>query len=268
MKKLIATDPARFDRRERGQFIIESLKLEYAPEVDAVDVNAPVGTHSETMGGPGREPSAPAPTRPPFGPVGPGRRPPLGPRVGVAPPARGGAGGGAAPAAGGAGFIVRVEGRLLYGRMPDQAVQWLTQRYYESLREKGSQPGLGFYIPPDDPKDRQKKSIADPVPTGFHTAAVPSAVPNVPTPSAEGAKVSTVQFPDPVTGEETANDWKVSFAFKVKLGEMPAAGSEPQGAAPPEAGAPVGAKPARGAAAPQPAQGGGARRPAREREER
>ena len=77
-------------------------------------------------------------------------------------------------------------------------------------------------------------------------------MPGVTPPGGEGK--STVQFPDPVTGEETANDWKVSFTFKVKLGEMPAAGAapEPEAAPPPTPGRPR-------APAGQPAASGGGR---------
>ena len=44
--------------------------------------------------------------------------------------------------------------------------------------------------------------------------------------------VATVQFPDPLTGEDMANDWKIKLAFKVKLGEKGAAPATPEPAKP------------------------------------
>jgi hypothetical protein len=32
---------------------------------------------------------------------------------------------------------------------------------------------------------------------------------------------SDARFPDPITGEETANDWQVRFTFKARIGEPP-----------------------------------------------
>ena len=79
-----------------------------------------------------------------------------------APPSGEGEGGPTGPVAG--GFVVRVEGRLLYGRTQPEAVAWLTQAFYENLRQKAREPGLGFYLPPEDAKDPQKRSIGNPSP--------------------------------------------------------------------------------------------------------
>jgi len=145
---------------------------------------------------------------------------------GMTPPPPAG-GGGDEEAAGqpaeGAGFVVRIQARLLQGRVKHEAVGWLTERYYPALREISRTPGLGFYIPDDDPKDALKKSIRDPTLTRYHQVSS-YGQPGLPPPTG----VAGVQYPDPVTGEETATDWRVEFAFKVKLGEPPKEESKPE----------------------------------------
>jgi type IV pilus assembly protein PilM len=213
MKKLLESDPKKYDRTGRGQLIVESLKIEYVADVNTADLAGPSAAGAPSpSGAPAAAPGAM------FGGA-PGMRGGRGVRPGYlmrAPeptgPGETPEGGGAAPA--NPGFIVRVQGRLLQGQTQADAVAWLTQRYFENLRELSYRPGLGFYIPPDDPKDRTKKSISDPTPAKYSQAG-PAGY------SLPGADKSGVQFPDPLTGEETANDWRVEFAFKVKLGEPP-----------------------------------------------
>jgi hypothetical protein len=140
----------------------------------------------------------------------------------------------------GAGFVVKVRARLLFGRDRADAVKWLMQGYYENLREQGRRAGLGFFIPPDDPKDPTKNAISDPSPTPYYqTASFGQGL----APPAGDAKTA-VQIPDPITGEECATDWLVDFSFKVQLGAMPEPAAQATAEGQPAAG-------------PQPAGGGG-----------
>lgn len=218
LKKLIESDPIRFDRTRRGQLIIESLKIEYSPSVDNVMLEASTAAAEESgpVGG------APAGGGAPMG-FGRGMAPGLmggrGLMMGAAPPPPPSGGGEAAGPAEGAGFVVRITGRLLQGRTPADAIKWLTEAYFQNLRELTHRPGLGFFIPPDDPKDPLKKSISIPVPRSYNQVGLPGfGPPGMPTGQPTGG---AAQFPDPLTGEDTVNDWRVEFAFKVKLGEPP-----------------------------------------------
>ncbi len=253
LKELIQSDPAKYDRTVRGQLIIESFKVEYVPNLDTAELggSTPRGGISPRSGR-----AAPAaPTAPPAGGGGrsrwlagggggriaPGGGPAPGPQAELG-------GGGPAGKPANAGLVVRVQGRLLYGRSPADAVQWLTQNYFERLREFSQQPGLGFHIPPDDPQ-QGKTSIVSAPPVRYHQAVGPGG------PLTGGPTPSGAQLRDPVTGEDTSNDWKVEFAFKVKLGEAPKPKTEPEqaggkpgpGGGPPAASPP---KPAGGRVAP------------------
>ncbi|MBP7748274.1 MAG: pilus assembly protein PilM [Phycisphaerae bacterium] len=252
LKKLIASDPTRFDRRTRGQFIIESLRIEYSPALDPaqLDATAASGGGARAAAATPMTPAAAPTTPPPIGgrsARGRGVRPPTPAMPQFQAPA-GGEGGEAPSAPEGAGFIVRIEGRLLYGRTQAEAIKWLTEAYFENLREKSQTPGLGFYIP--DPDEKGKKYISDPIPVRYNPSVPTAYTPPGATPSAGGG---TAQLLDPVTGEDTSGDWKVSFAFMAKLGTKPAA--PPDGTKPTEspAGTPApGGQPG----APRPPRGG------------
>ncbi|MBK9127106.1 MAG: pilus assembly protein PilM [Phycisphaerales bacterium] len=220
LRKLIESDPKRFPRTERGEFRIESLRIEYVPDVTSVNLAGGSGP------GPGGVTDPVDPSRP-------------------APPPRPQVGGAAPGAARTDGFIVRIQGRLLAGRNRAEAAQWLSTELLSRLRELSRLPGNGFHIPDDDPKDRTKRSISDPITRAYYGDASgggptpPPGPPPLPDPSGSGfgqprPPVSTTI--DPVTGEDARTDWSVSFAFRVQMGDAP----------PP----PAEAAPAGGAAAP------------------
>jgi type IV pilus assembly protein PilM len=232
-KKLIESDTShtRFPRYERRQFIVESLKTEYVNDVEAADVNSTMA-RPEALGPAGAQSAGP-----PRGAMGKGRfqaPPGFGSRgrPGAGRPGGGtGSKGSGAPAAG-AGFIVRVEGRLLYGRTQPEAIEWF-KLLKTNLLERGQQAGLGFHIPNDDPKDATKNSIGIQTPMKYYQGAAIGIQPvDVQQPGSAGPAL----YPDPLTGEDMASDWKIKLAFKVKLGEKGAAPVEPEAAGKPGAG--------------------------------
>lgn len=228
-KKLIESDPVRFDRTRRGQLIIESLKVEYAATVDAVALETPMASGADEMGPVGGAPAGGAPAG--FGRgMAPGMMGGRGMMMG-GPPQPTNAEEPAGPAEG-AGFVVRISGRLLQGRTPADAIKWLTDAYFQNLRELAQRPNLGFYIPPDDPKDPLKKSISVPVPRLYNQTVQPGFAPPGPMPGQPPG--GAAQFPDPLTGEDTANDWRVEFAFKVRLGDPPPAENQDAGKGTPQ----------------------------------
>ncbi|MCK4343289.1 MAG: pilus assembly protein PilM [Phycisphaerae bacterium] len=210
LREKIAGNPERFKRTERGQLIVESFSIEYLSNVDSVQLTPGAGASGSTseaddlMGGP------PPGAQPIMRRGRPGGPPP--------PKPRGGERGGRKAAGKTAGFIVRIEGRLLYGTMRSQASGWLENEYFRNLREQSRRPGLGFYIPDDDPKDRGKRAIGEALIRPVHQGAG-SYSPRRPGGAGDS---KTTEFRDPVTGEDEKFDWTVDFAFKVYLGEPPA----------------------------------------------
>jgi hypothetical protein len=113
---------------------------------------------------------------------------------------------------GDAGFVVHVSGRLLYGTSRSAAIRWLQGEYFNNLRTNGQTPGLGFFIPDDNPEERVA-NIGEPVIRYYHDRRRGAA------PGGTGAD----EVRDPVTGEDETNDWRVDFAFRVQLGVKPEA---------------------------------------------
>ncbi len=221
LKKKIEAAPDKYKRTERGQLLIESFKVEYVPDIEAIKLN-----EERTMGG-GPIPGSGGPIMGPGGPIGGLGGPPMGPPMGPGGGPKPAPSADASAAATNPGFLVRIQGRLLYRTRQSDASRWLAGDYYSSLREQSRVKGLGFYIPEDDPKDTAKRYIGDPLikqyyqmpgPGGGTTpwAGQPGAAPPG---GATGDK--TALFSDPATGEDAKNDWQVEFAFKLRLGEMP-----------------------------------------------
>jgi type IV pilus assembly protein PilM len=235
LKAKVKSNPAKYDRTQRGQLIIEKLSIEFVKDVDGFDVT---GEAAQGGGlptpiqpvGPIMQPGAqwaPGMGPPIFGGSGPPGRYPMGGRGGPMgpgyqqPPGVGPTGEAPAEEAPKApGFVVRMQARLLYGRQDrkSDAQRWITN-YNGLLKEQSRKPGLGFYIPEDDTKDPKNKKLAiDQVITPYHQGSLaPPAVAIGVAPASEPA----VQFPDPATGEETKSDWRVTLVFKARLGELP-----------------------------------------------
>ncbi len=238
LKRLLQSDPnqTRFARWQRGQFVVESLRIEHVSDVAKADVGTVAGARPDAAqavrGAPDLQMAAP-----PAGPRQFTKMPTLTPS---GPPTAAGSKGPGAPAAG-AGFIVRVEGRLLYGRSQPEAAEWI-KSFLANLRERGQQPGLGFHIPEDDPKTPGGRAISEPTPVRYHQTGLGGSL--QPTDFARPGVPAAVaaQYPDPVTGEDMSTDWKLRFAFKVKLGEKgaPDVAPQPESKAQPAAPAPAG----------------------------
>ena len=200
LKAKIESDPNRYKRTERGQLLIESLMVEYTPDVDQALTSESSGG-AVPPGAPGHEPAPEGAIQEKHG-----------------------------------GFVVRVEGRLLYGTSRSEASRWLEGLYFANLRRVFTQPGLGFYLPADDPRDRTKRAIVTqhirpyaevvsgmPTPPGG-PPGMPAPAPGVPPGTPGPARPRVV---DPVTGEDAQTDWRVSLAFKIALGTPPAAEPAP-----------------------------------------
>lgn len=214
LRELIQANPGQFPRTERGQLVIESFDLQYTPDLAAESVAPSVESRTSTGGAvtPGGMPGGM-----PGGPMMPGRG-----RGRSAQPQQQQS---QQPGAGGEGFVIRIQGRLLYGEIRSAASQWFESAFFPRLREQSRKPGLGFYIPDDAPDARgTERSIGEPLIRRYHQtgAGAPGGMPGgVPGRAPTDPTASAVRFPDPVTGEESEDDWAVSFAFKVALGEPP-----------------------------------------------
>ena len=201
LKAKIQSDPKKYSRTLRAQLLIETLDVEYTDNVEGVNLSPGGG-------------SVPPPT--------PGGLAPPGAATGGQP--QGGEGG--ATAKKDPGFHVRIEGRLLYGTIRSEASRWL-EDYFGNLRKRLTEAGLGFYVPADDPRDRSRRFISEPAIGSYFKDAgggVPPAVPIAGTPA--GTPGQTARAVDPATEEDARADWRVSFAFKVRLGDMPPAPPE------------------------------------------
>ena len=120
----------------------------------------------------------------------------------------------------------RIEGRLLYGTIRSEVSRWL-EDYFGNLRKKLTETGLGFYLPADDPKDRSRRFISEPTIRSYFEQGGGKVLPAVPVAGAPaGTPGQTARAVDPVTEEDAQSDWRVSFTFKVRLGDMPPAPPE------------------------------------------
>jgi type IV pilus assembly protein PilM len=203
-------------RNARKQFLIDSIDVKFVEDLDTVSLLAPGGG-----GGPTPRPTGPR-GQLKGGAIDTGE-------IGVGPAVR--KGGGKKPERKNAGFEVRLTGRLLYGERDSDVQRFLEDEYFKKLRELGNQPGRNFYIPDDNPQDKTKPNIAQTSP--FRRFAATRAI-SGPAGVVAAAGPETLQK-DPVTGEDTGNDWRVEIGFKVKLGEKPQPGEEktkPQGKKP------------------------------------
>lgn len=187
-------------RTERRQFLVDSIRVEYGDDIDAMELAA--GPSGGGGGGGGMPPIAgmAAPPIAGMAPMPSQRQTPAG------------------QAAKGPGFRVNVSGRLLYGQTRTEAVRFLTEEYFPNLRQVSATPGLGFYIPDDDPQDRNVRYISEVFPQQIRPRGMAAA-------QMPGQEVPIIA--DPMTGEDIGTDWIVDFTFKVKLGEKPGGAEKP-----------------------------------------
>jgi type IV pilus assembly protein PilM len=215
-------------RTKRRQLLIDAVTVQYVNDVSSFEMPVPGtgagGAGPRSPGGVSGYPGAPGPTV--AGMRGGPRGMRIGEEVGLGEGPKGAI---AAGKAGEAGFYVSVTGRLLYGESQGEADSFLTEEYERNLREFAAQPGRGFYIPDDDPKNKGKVSIVHAPPTKRQAIAGPTK--NSPTgalninPGGPGGAGSGLE--DPITQEPMGGDWVVDFGFKVKVGEKPKPPAQP-----------------------------------------
>ncbi|MGE3182813.1 MAG: type IV pilus assembly protein PilM [Phycisphaerae bacterium] len=120
LKQVISSDPNKYARNQRKQFVIEALGLEFVKDIDNHRLTmaaAPGGFGNPTRGGSEEQGDAP-------------------------------------------GFVVNVKGKLLYGVSQSDASAVISGEVSQRLRELSQQPGLGFYIPRTEPEDLSKSFIS------------------------------------------------------------------------------------------------------------
>jgi type IV pilus assembly protein PilM len=239
LAQLIEQDPTRYERTARGQLIVESFKIEYHEDIDdyalrPAEDTGPSGSGMQPpSGGGGFMPGGGGPPRA-GGMMAPTPRQPARPPGG---PPRGPGGGGGAAQPGGlkGGFVVFLEGRLLYGRSRAEAQQWLTD-YQNRLVQQSHRDELGLFIPTAEVSGRNE-AITVPLIQPYHRGKTDdkNRFGDKPPGDPGGPPAADTVHPDPVTGEETRYDWRVQFAYKVKFGawQDPADEATPDDAAAP-----------------------------------
>jgi type IV pilus assembly protein PilM len=235
IKKLIEANPQRLARASRKQITIDSIDIQYSKNIDAEEraQNAPAMGSGFDSGAGSR-----------FGAGGSDVVGDGGGRFGSGGDlASSGDSGGAAEAP---GFIVSVSGRSTFGggQGVATALQLFTSEYYANLRQLGRRPGQGFYVPEIDEKSLDNKmnlqtpSLTQFIPPQAARGNQPYASPGGfrgagdtvgggdvvgGSDIAVGGSGASERDPkvDPLTGEDMSNDWRFTFSFKIKLGEMP-----------------------------------------------
>jgi len=213
-------------RTQRGQFLVENVKIAYVDDIDNFVVPSTVA--AATPAGPG----APAPRQP----TGTGRRGGTtleisGPIDQATPGPRVPAGRRREGARTANGFVVEVRGRLLFGESIGAAIQFVTEQMYGNIRTELTRDGLGFFLPEEDPSKPAGQSLSRPqvqqltqASAGPRTRGARGTGFELDGPSAAAGQLGDLR--DPITGENTSTDWSVAFSFKVKIGEKPAAKGE------------------------------------------
>lgn len=254
LKELIAENPAKYARTARNQLIIEKFDVRYVPDVTKEKLGNETASSATPAAGAGGAMGAGAPGG--FGRGGPGgfsRGAPGGARGRMGP---GGGGGAPQPSASenqppgeNAGFVVTLQARLLHGTRQSEADEWLNGEYFENLRTLSHTPDWGFFIPKSE--DREDPSLTIVALRAYQQSDTNNNYGGAGGRFGGGAPgggrfgggapggtrfggggggtdtgtTSDVKYPDPVTGEETRNDWYVEIAFKLKMGEPPAEAS-------------------------------------------
>ena len=236
VRKIIAANPGRLARNARKQLTIESISVKFSKNIDAQERERLQTAGFAAAGG--------------FLDGGASIVDDAGPRF-RGPGAHDAvsasfdsAGGGEAP-----GFLVQVSGRMTYagGEPVTRAIALFANEYYANLRQLGRRPGQGFYIPEVDERAPYKmnlttEDILSPYVPPAAAAGRPSfgggggarfgdmiggdIVGGTPMLGGGGGQERD-PFIDPVTGEDARSDWRFTFSFKIKLGEMPAEQPQP-----------------------------------------
>jgi hypothetical protein len=198
LKKLIEADKVRFARTARKQVYIETLKVTYHGDIEALDITQPDSRKSGGYQGVGAISDGASHIDP----------------WGAAPP-----GPEEKKSDGGAGFRVEIVGRMLYGKSQADAMTFLTTEYLDPIKRLGRVSGLGFHVL--DEKTPTESETNEPVltPKSYYETENRSSLvdPNV----AAGTEDVPEEFQDPITKEDMRSDWRFELTFKVKIGDMP-----------------------------------------------
>ncbi len=244
VRKLIEANKAQLERTSRRQVMIEAVQIKYSGNIDAEERPMAIAAGGSSMmsGAAG-----------PYGAVEGegGRRRFAGGGGEVFTASSDDSSGESKP-----GFVVTISGRLTYGKAVSDAVSLITEEFYSNLVRLGRQPGLGFFIPEEDPKALDKRNLGHPNVVQYYEGVQPAggtfaggAVPGMVSPEVGGyigkgggrsgdiiggeygglmgmvpgmpQREEIDPFKDPVTGEDMKTDWRFTFSFKVQLGEMP-----------------------------------------------
>lgn len=214
-QKLISADP-RLVRTKRKQIFIDSLVLEFAPNVETYDAAEPQGMATVSTGvrtfSAGAMPDAAAD---PNAPPNPEQM----------------------------GFFVRIRGRVTYGANEAEATTVLENEFFKNIKTLGARPKLGFYVLEKDPRNMRSSenanvrlySLASVKLAGFGGTAPVVGGPGGMSGRSGGGGAITPQgaaateedldrarWADPATGEDTRSDWRFEMGFKIKFGEKPA----------------------------------------------
>lgn len=218
LKKLIQSNPGRFDRTKRWQVVVDAITVKFAPNIDTLPRTDVRVEQSGVTGGvstPRREGGFADPRS-----------------GGSSEEMIGGGGGGdeegAASDAAAPGFYVSIAGRLLGGTAQSEAASFLSGTLADGFLDINKMEGLGFYLPETDelsPDIRTKKNIYASTPrlfTAGRAAPAPGpALARQPGVAPQPGEEIPAEYRDPVTGEDMRTDWEFSLGFKVKLGEAP-----------------------------------------------
>lgn len=225
-KKLVAANPARYQRTNRRQIYIEHLEIEFVPDIDNFDPSQRRGTGYGFGGGGGgvdpieEDPMAGGGGFMMGGGGGRGRmtEPPP-------PPPRPTQQQEASDSPVGPGFYVSISGYFPYGETQSQASMLIADEFNPTILQLGNRPGLGFYVPKNDPKSPTGENLRLPVIVRRFDASSGLLQPGMgaAAPGAPGSDRPEAMFPDPVTGEDMITDWRFQTGFKIKLGDPPPA---------------------------------------------
>jgi type IV pilus assembly protein PilM len=230
LKKLIESDKAKYARVNRRQILIDGCRVQFQKNIDAFQPNEGMFTQAtETpWGGAGGAAVGPGAIAIEGGSVR-GRGPRSAPGGFDVPSQTQQPSDSKSETAEAPGFYVTLEGRLLFGDKQADANQFMEKVVLANLRQLAQRASLGFYLSDDDPSspDESKRNLRlFSVKECFPQLKERFGQPIIQPPG--GGTAEKPKGPeDPVTGEDMTNDWRFQIGLKLKLGEKPAAKTEP-----------------------------------------
>lgn len=212
LKKLIESNPARFERSSRKNLIIETFETTYAQNIETIVASEDVSSSGSGHGRSSYEGD-------PMGPSGGGghmdyqvwedTETSIDDEDGDADLDN-------------AGFLVKITGRMSFGKQRAQAHGFLNSEFLPALKRLGTRPGLGFYVMDEDPAragDKKNPYVSVNVYYQRERNIIEMFATNRANPSNQAGMNNVIK--DPVTDEPMDGDWKFEVTLKVKIGEKP-----------------------------------------------